>query len=149
MLDRLTQACADLGLIAVANRLDQQLTQRQSVELEFAEHIEHLTAERLARLFELFQQPVVHVALARFLGDQVPQMADLGLANPVDPAEALFQPVRVPGQVVVHHQMGALQVDALAGGVRGEQHLNLRVAEEALLRLASLLAAHGAVNQDH
>ena len=38
-------------------------------------------------------------------------MADLRLADAVDAAEALFQPVRVPGQVVVDHQVGALQMN--------------------------------------
>ena len=76
-------------------------------------------------------------------------MADLGLADAVDAAEALLQAVRVPGQVVVHHQVRALQVDALAGGVGGEQHLHLGVVQEALLRLAPLLAAHAAVDQHH
>ena len=53
------------------------------------------------------------------------------------------------GQVVVHHQVRALQVDALAGGVGGEQDLHLGVEQEALLRLAPLLAPHPAVDQDH
>jgi hypothetical protein len=41
-----------LGLIAVPNGLDEQVAQRVSLELEFAEHVEHLPAECLARLFE-------------------------------------------------------------------------------------------------
>ena len=61
-------------------------------------------------------------------------MADLGLADPVDTAEALLQAVGVPGQVVVDHQVGALQVDAFAGGVGGQQHLHLRVVPERFLR---------------
>ena len=35
------------------------------------------------------------------------------------------------------------------GGVGGQQHLHLGVVEEALLRLAPLLATHAAVDQDH
>jgi hypothetical protein len=44
-----------------------------------------------ARLLELLQQPAIDVALARLLGHQVPQVADLGLADAVDAAEALLQ----------------------------------------------------------
>jgi len=44
-------------------------------------------------------------------------VADLSLADPVDTAEALLDPVGVPGQVVVDHQVGPLQVQALPGGV--------------------------------
>ena len=55
------------------------------------------------------------------LADEVPEVADLGLADAVDAAEALLQPVGVPGQVVVDHQVGALEVDALAGRVGGDR----------------------------
>ena len=57
-------------------------------------------------------------------------------------------PVRVPGQVVVDHQVGALEVDALAGGVGGDQDLDVLVLRERLLRLAPLLAAHAAMDGD-
>ena len=151
VLDGARQAVPDLRLVPVADGLDEQVAKRSACphrKLELAEHIEHLTAQRLARFLELLEQPAIHVALAGLLGDQVPQVADLGLADAVDAAEALLQAVRVPGQVVVHHQVGALQVDAFAGGVGGEQYLDLGVVQEALLRLAPLLAAHAAVDQD-
>ena len=60
------------------------------------------------------------------LGDEVPQAADLFLADAVDAAEALLDPVRVPRQVVVDHQMCGLEVQALAGCVGGEQDLAVR-----------------------
>ena len=98
---------------------------------------------------ELLQQLAVDVAFARLLGHQVPEVADLGLADAVDAAEPLLEAVRVPGQVVVHHQVRALEVDALAGGVGGQQDLHLGVVPERLLRLHPLLAAHAAVDHDH
>ena len=67
----------------------------------------------------------------------------------MDAAEALLQPVRVPGQVVVDHQVGALQVDAFAGGVGGQQDLHLRVVPERFLRRQAFLAADAAVYEDH
>ena len=75
-------------------------------------------------------------------------MADLGLADAVDAAEALLDPVRVPRQVVVDHQVGALQVQALAGGVGGDQDPDVRVLGEQLRDLAALLAADAAVDGD-
>ena len=75
-------------------------------------------------------------------------MTDLGLADPVDASEALFQAVRIPGQVVVHHQVGALQIDALAGGVGRQQHLHLRVVPERLLHGQAFLPADAAVDDD-
>ena len=96
--------------------------------------------------FSFSSSVAVDVAFAGFLGDQVPEVADLGLADAVDAAEALLEAVGVPRQVVVDHQVGALEVDALARGVGGEQHLHLRVVRERLLRLHPLLAAHAAVD---
>ena len=143
------QAGPHLGLIAVADGLDEQFTERPAVELELAEHVEDLAAERLARLLELFQKPAVDVAFAGLLRDQVPEVADLGLADAVDAAEPLLEAVRVPRQVVVDHQVSALKIDALARGVGGQQHLHLGVVPERLLRLQAILAAHAAVDDDH
>ena len=60
-------------------------------------------------------------------------MTDFGLADPVDAAEALLQPIRVPGKVVVDHQMGTLQVDAFSRSVSRQKYLNLRIVPEGFL----------------
>ena len=83
---------------------------------------------------ELLEQAVVDVALAGLLGDEVPEVADLGLADAVDAAEPLFEAVRVPRQVVVDHQVGVLEVHALAGGVGGDEHADVGVGAEQRLR---------------
>ena len=75
-------------------------------------------------------------------------MADLGLADPVDAAEPLLDPVRVPRQVVVDHQVGALQVQALARGVGGDQHPAVHVLGEQLHDLAAFFAPDPAVDGD-
>ena len=49
-------------------------------------------------------------------------MAYFGLPNTVNAAEPLFKPVRIPGQIIVDHQMRALEVDSLSGGVGGQQY---------------------------
>ena len=38
-------------------------------------------------------------------------MADFLLSDTVDAAEALFEPIRIPWQVVVHHQIRILKID--------------------------------------
>jgi DNA primase len=43
------------------------------------------------------------LTLAGFFGDQVPEMAYLGLADAVDATEALLNPVGIPWQVIIHH----------------------------------------------
>ena len=74
-------------------------------------------------------------------------MADLGLSDAMDAAEPLLDAVGVPGQVVVDHQVGALEVDPLPRGVGREQDLDLRVVQERRLRLCALFPAHAAVDQ--
>ena len=63
--------------------------------------------------------------------------------------EPLLDAVRIPRQVVVDHQVGALEVDALSRRVRRQQHLHIGVALERLLRLQPVLATHPAVDHDH
>jgi hypothetical protein len=66
----------------------------------------------------------------------------------VDASEALLQAVRVPRQVVVHHQVGALQVHAFAGGVGGDQDTHVGVGTEQRLDAAALVAVRAAVDGD-
>ena len=60
--------------------------------------------------------------------------------------QALLDPVRVPGQVVVDHQVAALEVHALARGVVGDEHQQAAVGHEPLDHLAPLLAPDAAVD---
>jgi hypothetical protein len=76
-------------------------------------------------------------------------MAHLSLANTVDAAKTLLNPVRISRKMIINHQMGALKIDALAGGVRGDQHLHIWIVLERLLRLHAFLAAHAAVDNYH
>jgi hypothetical protein len=134
-------------LVAVPDRLDEQLAQGVVAE-ELAEDVEDACAKGLALLFELLQQPLPDLAFPRFLGHEVPEVAHLGLADAVDTAEALLQPVGVPGQVVVDHQVGALEVDTLASGVGGHQDLDRLVLREALLRLPPFVAPDATMDRD-
>ena len=44
------------------------------------------------------------------------------LAVPMAPTDALLDPLRVPGQVVIHHERAELQIDALGRRFRGDHH---------------------------
>ena len=118
----------------------QEVAQRPALE-GLAEDVEDLAAVGAALLLDLLQQPLRRPALAGVGGDEVPQAADLGLADAVDAAEPLLDPVGVPRQVVVDHQVGPLQVQPLTGGVGGDQDEGVLVLGEQLLRGAALLAA--------
>ena len=77
----LRQPRADFGPFAVADRFDQQVAQRLPLELELAQHVEHLPAERLTRLLQLLQKGAIDIALAGLFGNQVPEVADFGLCR--------------------------------------------------------------------
>ena len=148
LVDDLEQPGLDFGLVAVADGVQQQFAKRPVLEGQWPSTSNTWPPRAFAFLVELFEQPVIDLAFARVLGDEVPQVADFGLADAVDAAEALFQAVRVPGQVVVDHQVGALQVDAFAGGVGGDEDFDFLVVLEGFLGLAPFFAADAAVNDD-
>src|SRR3546814_7347938 len=89
-----------LLLLTVLDGLEQEVPQGCALE-ELAQHVIDAPAERRPRGFQLLQQASINLALAGVGGDQVPEMADLGLANAVDTAEPLLDLVRVPRQIIV------------------------------------------------
>ena len=158
LVEELLEAVADAGVddlvhlrlhvrpLAVLDRLQQQVAQRGLGE-RLAEDVEDLAAVGLALLVDLLQQAGEDLALAGVGGDEVPEPADLLLADAVDAAEALLDAVGVPRQVVVDHQVRGLQVEAFAGGVGGEQDLAVAVLGELLGDLAALAAAYATVDR--
>ena len=56
VVHHLEEPGADLGLVAVADRLQQQFAQRPVLEGHLAEHVEDLAAQRLALFVQLFKQ---------------------------------------------------------------------------------------------
>ena len=147
-VDDLVEPRPDLRLVAVADRFDQEVAERGVLEDLVAEHVEDATAECLRLLGQLAQQALEDLTLARLGRDEVPHVADLGLADAVDSPEPLLDPVRIPRQVVVDHQVRALEVDALPGGVGRDEHADVGILAERLLRFAAHLTPHAAVDLD-
>ncbi|MNP11897.1 hypothetical protein D3C76_1041070 [compost metagenome] len=96
--------------------------------------------------FQFFEKLLENLTLSGLLGNDVPQMADLRLANAVDTTKALFETIRVPGEVVIDHQVGVLQVHAFACCIGGDQHKDIGVVAELLLNLSPLIAVGAAMN---
>ena len=94
-VDDLVHPFPDLGVVAVADGLQEQVAQRGFVE-GVAEDVKDFAAVGFALFFDLDEQPGVDVAFAGVAGDDVPQSADLFLADAVDAAEALLDAVGVP-----------------------------------------------------
>ena len=63
-IDLLEKTRFHVLLLAILDRLEQQILQRHTVE-QFAEHVIDTAAQRLARSFQFLQQPRVNLAFAR------------------------------------------------------------------------------------
>ena len=146
--DDFVHARLDFGLLAVADGVQQQFAQR-FVGKGFAEDVEDFAFEGGAHGFDFVEEFLEDFAFAGFFGDEIPQVADFGLADAVDAAKTLFDAVRVPGQVVVDHQVGVLQVDAFAGRIRSNQDEHGGVVAEFFLYFAAFVAVGAARDGAH
>src|SRR5690606_12865904 len=107
---------------------------------------EHAPTQGLALDLDLLEQPLEYRALAGLVGHQVPQVTDFALTDAVDATEALLQPVGIPRQVVVDHQVCVLEVDALTRCVGCQQDLDVLVLAELLLDTTTLVAVGSAMD---
>jgi hypothetical protein len=147
--DDLRQACLYFRLFAVTYSFYQEFPQGFAGELYLAENIEHLAAKGLACFLEFVEESAVNVTLTSLLGYQVPEMADLGLADAVNPSEPLLDTVGVPWQVVVDHEVSTLKVDALTGCIGRQEYLNIGVVTERFLDLQAFLTTNTTMDDDH
>ena len=104
----LLQPGTDGRVVAVANRLDQQLPQGFVVKSHLAQNIKHFATQCASFFFQFLEQPLEHHAFTGLRRNQIPQVAHLGLPDAVNAAETLLQTVWIPRQVVVYHQVGSL-----------------------------------------
>lgn len=144
-IDALRQAGTDFGLVVVADGIQQQILKTLVFE-DFAQNIEDAAIECFVDGFQLGEQAVIDFALAGFLGDEVPKMANLLLADAVDTPEALFEAVRVPWKVIIDHEIGVLEVHSFPGGIGGEEDADFRIGPEKCLALPALVTVGAAVN---
>ena len=88
------------GIVVAQHALD--LGRRQ----DFAHDVEHrVVVQGVADFLELLQQPLEDSALDGVRGHEVEDQAVLALAVTVDAAHPLFEPVGVPGDVVVEQDV--------------------------------------------
>lgn len=140
------EAGAGFGSVVLADGVDEEFLERLALE-NFAEHVEHgVGTEGFALFFEFAEEAVKDFAFAGVLGDEVPEVALVALADAVDAAETLFEAVGVPGEVVVDHEVRALEVDAFAGGIGGDEDGDGGVAGEGFLDFAAVFTRGLAVD---
>ena len=147
IVDFLAKTGANFRLVAIADGFQQHFLEAVAFK-DFAKNVEHLALERLAHDSKFFEQAEIDITLAGFLGDEIPEVADLLLADAVDATEALFEAVWIPRQVVVHHEVGVLKVDAFTGSIRGDEDADFGVGAEERLGLAAVVAVDTTVNDD-
>src|SRR5258706_14025036 len=111
--------------IDLANAVHQQISQWAMFQSQSAQYVEDLASQRFSFLLQLLQKALIDFALARLLGDKIPEVANLGLSNAMNAAKSLFEAVGVPGEVVIDHQVRALEVDALTGCIGGDQNFDI------------------------
>ena len=108
----------DVFLLSVLDRLKKQIPESCSFE-QLAKDVVDAATQSFACCFQLLKQTGIDLALAGVSCDEIPKVADLRLADPVNSTEALFNLVRVLRQIVVDHKVSALKVDTFACGVVG------------------------------
>lgn len=147
-VDDAVEVGADIGLFAIADGSDQEILEGL-VTKDLAQDIKDRAAELVTLAGQLLEEALPDLALAGFMGNEVPEVAHLPLADSMDAAEALLDSIGVPRQVVVDHEVGALvEVDALPGGVGGEEDEDLGVVLERLLGLAAAFTRRAAMDGD-
>src|SRR4051794_1650773 len=73
-------------------------------------------------------------------------MTNLLLADAVNASEPLLKTVGVPRQIIIHHQIGALQIDAFTSGVRSHENADFRVGTKESLSFQAFVPMGSAVD---
>ena len=129
VVDALSESQSNFRLVAVSDRLEKQVLKARLLE-DLAEDIEDAAFERFALYFDLFQQAMIDITLARFLSHEIPKMTHLLLTDAVDTAKPLFEAIGIPRQVVVDHQVCVLKVHAFTCGVGGDEDTYIVIRAE-------------------
>ncbi len=69
------------------------------------------TAEGFALVIQFFEKTPEDIAFARTCRNHVTKIADRRLSDSVNAPETLLQTIRIPWEIVVHHQIRVLKVD--------------------------------------
>ena len=136
---------AGLGELAIADRVEEEIAQRLVGE-GTAEDVKDLAAVCRSLLLDLFEESLEDLALPGVGGDEVPESADLLLADAVHATEALLDAVGIPREVVVDHEVGGLEVETLTGGIGRDEHTAYGVLGEFLCDPATFGAADATVH---
>ncbi len=148
-IDYLEKFLTVLGVVAVADGFDKDILQRLVVERNFAQYVEDLASQTLALGLQLVEEFLENFTFTGVFGDEVPQVAYFRLTDAVDAAEPLLDPVGIPRQVVVDHQVCPLEVDAFSCGIRRHKDGGFLVLLEELLDVLAVIPFHATHDGHH
>jgi len=124
------------------------MSESTSMSSRDAQHVRRVP-ELGADLLDLGLEHLEDLALASIIEEEVPDLDLLLLSVAVDAPDPLFEPVRVPGQFVVRHDVAAvLEIDPLTRCVGREQEPRLPVVE-LVFDPRPFLLVHVAVNHEN
>ena len=143
----LAEAGTHLWFITVAYRFHEQILEADAIK-HFTKNVKYLALECFTDHLKLFKQAEIDITFTSLLGDKVPEMTDLLLANTMNTPEALFEAVGVPGQVVVHHQIGILKVDAFTSRIGCNKDTDIGVRAKEFLCFPAVVTVNGTMNDN-
>jgi hypothetical protein len=87
---------SNLLALAVPHSLNQKLPKRAAFELDLTENVKDLATQGFSGFFQFIEKGAVNRALAGLIGQKIPQVANLGLANSVNTPKTLLDAVGIP-----------------------------------------------------
>ena len=84
------------------------------------------------------------LSLTSLRRDEIPKVTNLRLTDTVNAAKPLLDSVGIPWQIVIDHQVRALQVDALARRIGSDEHPHLGILAKRLLSGTPRIPVHAA-----
>ena len=146
VINGLEEPGTNIGPVSIPDGFNQKITQ-PLVAKQLAENVKHAAAERAALLFDFFKEALEYIALASFVRHEIPKVANFGLTDAMNSAKPLFKAVRVPWDVVIDHQMCALEVNTFTRSVGRHEYLDTFVLSESLLCISPLFSPDSAMNR--
>ena len=92
---------------------------------DLSDYVEHrIVVKSVADFLELDQKALKHSTFNSIGGNEVEDQAIVSLSVTMDTAHALFEPVRIPRDVIIEEYVAALQIDPLSSRLGCHQHLD-------------------------
>ena len=149
-VDNLIKICLHLWVVAMLYGCDHQIFEGIAIKsLAVAKHVEQTSIIGFVNGGNLVEQFAVDFAFASVLGHKIPQRTRTFLPDTMDASEPLLDTIRVPWQVIVDHEIRALQIQSLPCRVGRHKNTHLWIVDESFLHGFACIAVHTAMDDLH